>query len=187
MRHVLAPLLGAGLVLAAAVPGHAKDLNHLLQGDYVFSGMDRCVTSPSGFNANLTPKGPVGFNTSSIEDIHTFNGDGTGSSTGHALTVVDGQSAPIRSDFSFDFTYDVAADGTVTISNGLLSGAFVGSPVTFTIDTSVFVGRIAQDGQSVALTSETPIVETETLSTGFVQPRICTRSRVMLKVKKDGN
>src|SRR5690349_21893010 len=80
----------AGLSLAAlagmAAAKDNKGPSMLLRGDYAVTGSNSCIQVPSqpGFNpATLTPidGGQVSF-TVTVQDVHTFNGDGTGSIVG---------------------------------------------------------------------------------------------------------
>jgi hypothetical protein len=46
-------------------------------------------------------------------------------------------------------------------------------------------GLISKDGNTLTLASVVPAVETVTFSNGDVWPRICHRSRVLIKIDKD--
>lgn len=109
-RRVLSLVL-AGVVAVMLFPGAAaqadpNNLNHLLRGDYAFSGEGSCLVSPGpfgppapppgptnppgGFNADLTPFGPpapfpfvISF---SVHGVRTFNGDGTGTVVGRTVS-----------------------------------------------------------------------------------------------------
>jgi hypothetical protein len=184
-RVFLTSILSVVLTAAGAAQAEPTDLNQILRGDYALTGTDRCINSPAGFNANLTPKGPSSGVTSSVQTLSTFNGDGTGTAHGHSVTILDPPGAPSSTDFSFAFTYDVAPDGTVTVENGLLTGTILTGPAageTFTIDHTNTVGHISEDHKTLTLATDTPAPEVETFSTGFVLPRICARSRAVIKL-----
>ena len=176
------------VVLTAAAQAAPASLNQILQGDHVFTGTDRCINSAAGFNLNLTPKGPSFGSTSSVQTLFTFNGDGTGTAQGRAVTVTDPPAGPSSSDFSFAFTYDVAPDRTITLQNGLLTGTVLTGPPageTFTIDHQNLVAHISEDHKTLTLAADTPDIEVQSFSTGLVLQRICARSRVMIKLGSD--
>ena len=141
-------LVGSG----AAVEAKEKNHNHLLRGDYAFSGAATCLVSsdrvvnnvlvPGGFNDNLTPFGPpasfpfvISF---SIQGVRTFNGDGTGSTVARIVSISHPFALPpsgpnaaffsrggaSSSDFQTDFTYEVAPDRTFTVQTQLVTGTF---------------------------------------------------------------
>src|SRR5262245_30172780 len=60
-----------------------------LKGDYGFTGTAACLVSPSGFNAVLVPNDTsTSYSRSfSVEGIRTFNGDGTGTVRGTAVSI----------------------------------------------------------------------------------------------------
>lgn len=169
--------------------------NHMLQGDYAFTGESSCLVSLGGFTSQLTPIGPNYFGSSfMVQGIRTFNGDGTG--TIHDAYSVSVVPPPNRTPgaeadtFSASFTYQVAPDGSVTTSlDGPLTGTMTAGQragQTYTIVGFGLDGRIGADGSTVTLgTPATPQIETQTFSNGDVHPRICTRSRVLIKLKND--
>lgn len=185
MARVFLTSILSVVLTAATAQAEPADLNQILRGDYVLTGTDRCINSPAGFNANLTPKGPSSAITSSVQTFSTFNGDGTGTAHGHAVTVGDPPAAPGSSDFSFAFTYDVGPDRTVTVENELQTGLVLTGPAageTFTIDHTKTAGHISEDHKSLSLAADTPAVEVQSFSTGFVLQRICTRERAVIKL-----
>ena len=159
----------------------------------------------SGFNDRLQPNDPASsFATSfSVEGIRTFNGDGTGTVKGTFVGVVprptpgpDGfphfPPSADAGDFKFSFTYTVNADGswTATMVPGSYTETFTAGPrftpvqQTATVDAIPPVsGMISRDGETLIAAHLAPVVETHTFSNGDVEPRICHRSRVFIKLR----
>ena len=160
----------------------------------------------SGFNANLQPNDAVPGQTTSafsrsfsVEGIRTFHRNGTGTVKGTAVGFV-GRPTPgptgfphfppsaDSADFSFSFTYVVNADGswTATMVPGSYIETFTAGPrtgQTATVDAIPPVsGMISQDGNTLIAAHIAPIVETHTYSNGDVDPQICHRSRVFIKL-----
>lgn len=180
-------MLGAGLTFAGAA--HAQDFDGLLRGTFSVTGTQTCLTSPGGFNANLTPIGPSFVTINSFLGTHIFNGDGTGSEDSSEVTVAfPPVNAGSSSNFSFTFTYDVSADRTVTAVNSTTSGHIVAGPLageSYTVTFGSALGRLSLDGRSLTFFEPEPTVETVTFSNGEVQQRICSRSRILIKVEND--
>jgi len=163
----------------------------------------------SGFNANLQPNDfanpgnspSASYNRSfSVEGIRTFHGNGTGTVKGTAVGVTNRPTpgpngfphfppAASSADFSFNFTYVVHADGswTATMVPGSFTETFTTGPrtgQTATVDAIPPVsGMISEDGKTLIAAHLTPTVETRTYSNGDVDPEICHRSRVFIKLK----
>jgi hypothetical protein len=134
-----------------------------------------------------------------VEGIRTFNGDGTGTVKGTVVGIV-GRPTPGpggfpsfppsagSSDFSFSFTYVVNADGswTGTMVPGSYSETHLTGPragQTGTVDAiPPVVGMVSQDGRTLIDAHVAPVVETHTYSNGDVDPQICHRSRVFIKL-----
>jgi hypothetical protein len=157
----------------------------------------------SGFNARLQVNDVPGSYTVSfsVEGIRTFNQDGTGTVKGTAVSVTTRPTpgpggfphfppAAGSSDFSFNFTFTVDDDGgwTATMVPGSFSETIVTGPragQTATVDAIPPVtGMISRDGKTLIAAHTTPAVETFTFSNGDVEPRICHRSRVFIKLPK---
>jgi hypothetical protein len=162
----------------------------------------------SGFQPNLRPidalTGPTGSYVYSfgVEGIRKFNGDGTGTVKGTAFSVV-GRPTPGpggfphfppsagTADFSFSFTYTVAGDGTWTstmvpgsFSQNHLTGPRAGETSTVDVIPPV-TGMVSRDGETLVGAQITPVVETHTYSNGDVDPQICNRTRVFIKLRDD--
>ena len=154
----------------------------------------------AGFRPNLVPFDvPSSFSISnSIVGVRRFNGDGTGTvsatevgivmrptpgSTGYPSFPPDASSAQIQ----YSFTYTFNPNGTFATSlSGPLSGTFLAGPrsgQTFSIpDLPQFLGVPSQDFSTIVLAEPAPMVETVTYSNGDVWPRICLRSRVLIRI-----
>jgi hypothetical protein len=164
----------------------------------------------SGFQPNFRPidalTGPTGSYVYSfgVEGIRKFNGDGTGTVKGTTLAVT-GRPTPGpggfphfppaagSSDFSFSFTYTVAGDGSWTAT--MVPGSFHENHVTgpragqtSNVDAIPPVtGMISRDGETLIAAQITPVVETHTYSNGDVDPQICNRTRVYIKLRDDND
>jgi hypothetical protein len=161
----------------------------------------------SGFNSSLQVKDVAGaFSRSfSVEGIRTFNGNGTGTVKGTAVGIsVRPTPGPNgfphfppsagSADFSFSFTYTVDGNGgwTATMVLGSYTETFITGPragQTGTVDAIPPVtGMISQDGKTLIAAHVAPAVETRTFSNGDVDPEICHRSRVFIKLQNgDGD
>jgi hypothetical protein len=163
----------------------------------------------SGFNANLQPNDFANPGTSpstsynrsfAVEGIRTFNGNGTGTVKGTAVGVTNRPTpgpngfphfppSASSADFSFNFTYVVNPDGswTATMVPGSYTETFTAGPrtgQTATVDAIPPVsGMISEDGKTLIAAHVAPAVETHSYSNGDVDPEICHRSRVFIKLK----
>jgi hypothetical protein len=162
----------------------------------------------SGFQSNLRPNDAVIGPTQSyvysfgVEGIRKFNGDGTGTVKGTAVAVT-GRPTPGpggyphfppaagSSNFSFSFTYTFAGDGswTATMVPGSYSETHLTGPragQTSNIDAIPPVtGMVSRDGETLIAAQITTVVETHTYSNGDVDPQICDRTRVYIRLKDD--
>ena len=164
----------------------------------------------SGFNSRLQPNdaGPTSgaFSHSfSVEGTRTFNGDGTGTVTGTTVNITVRPTpgpngfphfppSASSANFNFSFTYTVNADRTwtATMVPGSYAETFLTGPrtgQTATVDAIPPVsGMISEDGKTLIAAHLTPVVETHTFSNGDVEPQICHRSRVFIRLRNhDGD
>jgi len=135
----------------------------------------------------------------SVEGVRTFNGDGTGTVKGTTVGVTIRPTpgpggfphfppAAGSSDFSFNFTYTVDGSGgwIATMVPGSYSQTWTAGPrtgQTSTVDAIPPVtGMISQDGKTLIAAHVAPVLETHTFSNGDVDPQICHRSRVFIKL-----
>lgn len=155
----------------------------------------------AGFNSNLgrLPNSRAFSTSSSVEGIRTFNGDGTGTVRGTSVSITIPPTpgptgypnfAPGASSdtFSFQFTYIIHDDGTFT--SQMVPGSYVGTFVaggrtgqTYTLNQPPVTGIIGDNGKTLTLATVNPGVEVMTFSNGDVWPRICHRSRVLIKIQ----
>jgi hypothetical protein len=77
------------------------------------------------------------------------------------------------------FTVTLAAPQTGTFLTGPRTGQ------TFSVNTIPLTGLISKDGNTLTLASVVPTVEIISYSDGDIWPRICHRSRVLIKMDKD--
>jgi hypothetical protein len=165
----------------------------------------------SGFNDKLQPNDfanpgntpSASYNRSfTVEGIRTFNGDGSGTVKGTAFGVTDRPTpgpdgyphfppSAGSGDFSFSFTYTVDSNGgwTATMVPNTYAETFTSGPrtgQTATVDAiPLITGMISPDGKTLTAAQLTPVVETRTYSNGDVEPEICHRSRIFIKLHGD--
>ena len=184
--------VGATLAVALACMGTARARNFdlLFRGTFSVTGTQTCLNTIGGFNADLTPNAFSFVGTTSSVGTAVVNGDGTGSETLHDVTVNPPPVAGASADtVSFNFTYHVAADRTITaqtdgpITGTVLTGTLAGQ--TFTILSSPSTGGLSEDGRSSTSAPTEAAVETITFSGGLTLQRICARSSVAIKVEED--
>jgi hypothetical protein len=190
-----------GLVMLILVSSAmAQSRTQMLKGDFAFSGSGTCVNSPAtlfpayqppaGFTADLRPIGPSFVITFGFHGVHTFNGDGTGSTTTRAVTL--GNPGPASAvENSNQFTYSVAADRTLTIDAGPMLNVFVAGPQVGgenSISNISSVGHVSSDGRSLTLASFNPVVETVTRLVPapelVVSVRICHRMQTGIRISR---
>jgi hypothetical protein len=126
----------------------------------------------------------------------TFNGDGTGTSKlfgqgfrlSPQLNIFDPFAGSNASTSSF--TYTVTDDNLITNN---VPGTFKGTTTvgfgagsTFTIDGfPPLTGQISKDRKTIVQGALTPAVETVTAQNGTISKRVCTNSRVLIKMDAD--
>lgn len=187
MRRIsLLLMLGVMLVLA----GTAVATDYHFRGEYAFTGTGFCLISTLGFNADFTPV--AGSTTSgydmSSRGVAIFYSNGTGTAHGTLVRILFGSLNWAEShEFSFQFSYSVGHDGTITmvpvnytatILTGPGAGTIVTSP-TLSLDSGM---ASQEDHETITLATKTPAVETLTLSTGPIVYEICARSSVSIRM-----
>jgi hypothetical protein len=189
-----------GTAACLTAPGHVGDANTPPPLPNPTPGV---ALPNSGFNANLQPNdnpGTAAFSHSTaVEGIRTFNGNGSGTVKGTVVGITVRPTpgpngfphfppSASSAEFSFKFTYVVNADGswTATMVPGSYTETFTAGPrigQTATVDAIPPVsGMISEDGKTLIAAHLTPQVETHTYSNGDVDPEICHRSRVFIKL-----
>lgn len=184
----------------AASAQNAQNRNALLRGTFSITGNDMCLYSPAGFNTNFTPISPPAsriFLNMSVLGTWIFDGDGTGHGE---MTFENNPTAPplgspMSSHVTLNFTYDVGLDNAVTIENPTdepLTGTVLTGPAAgadFTVDHVITTGKLSLDHRSLTQAApEEPQIEVfdeksaDGTTTLLHSPRICTRSRILIKV-----
>jgi hypothetical protein len=179
-----------GVMLLGAGAANAWNLNQLLDGEYAGTGAATCLVSPSGFNPNLTPQGSSFVHAFNVQAVLIFNADGTGTIRGRNVSIThshlpSGAPSASADEFTAPFTYTVAPDRSFTVVFGPFAGTVLTGPragQTFTIPTVSTVGLIAKGRKSATLATDTTDIEVITYSNGDSFPRICERSRVLLRL-----
>jgi len=166
-----------------------------LKGEYGFTGSAACLATAApgpGFNPNFTPTDGSFGQSSAVEGIRTFNGDGTGTvkASSMGITIPANTHSAGSDDFSFSFTYTVNEDGSWTSRvTGVETGTIKTGPragQTFTVsNSSPGTGMISRNASTLTLATLDPTVEIVTFSNGDVHKRICHRSRVFIKLPND--
>jgi hypothetical protein len=177
-----------------------------LKGQYAYTGTHVCLTAPgtgpftpgvaranAGFNANLTPVvGSAAFYFSlGSQGIYILDGHGHGTVNGTSVstTTPPNASASLAA-FTSSITYVVHADGSWGID--VLPGSLLGTYLTgartgqtFSQDRRPMTGMISGDGKVLTLTTPDSVIEMQTISTGEVDPRVCHRSDVLIRLDRD--
>ena len=199
--RIMLGMLG-GLALAVGNVAAARDFNKLVEGEYMATGASGCLNGFNGFNATtLQPNLPAPgqphafFQSFDVQGVRTFNGDGTGSSSGTNISITAPNAFNIlgnagSSQFTGDFTYQVNPDLTIVINQGPLSGVnLTGGAAGQTFAVSgipAFTGRVSEDLGTIILHHSVPGLETFTPSAGLVRQRVCYRERILKRVKRGG-
>jgi hypothetical protein len=197
--------LGLGIVVALGLTLPAVADPPFLQGTYGFTATGICLyalpdflTGPPPF---VAPDGAMpnsGYFTQYFDNqgTVTFNGDGTGtsklSSQGFRLSPQLNIFDPFAtaSTSTSSFTYMVA-DDTLTSNN--VSGTFkgtntvgFGAGTTFTIENiPPLTGQISKDRKTIIEAFLTPGIEMVIAQNGTISHRVCTNSRVLIKMDAD--
>ena len=194
-----------GTAACLVAPGHVGDPN----GPALPNPTPGIALPNSGFQANLRPNdavpgsSSVAYSTSfAVEGVRTFNGFGSGTVKG-TVNYITPRPTPGpggfphfppsagSAEFSFSFTYTVNADGTW--SSAMVPGSYSETHLTgprtgqtSTVDALPPVsGMVSRDGKTLIAMQTTTTVETHSFSNGDVDPRICHRSRVFIKLDDD--
>jgi hypothetical protein len=196
-----------GTAACLVAPGHVGDPN----GPPLNNPTPGVALPNSGFQPNLRPNDAVPGSSSqaysrsfSVEGIRKFNGNGTGTVKGTAVGITVRPTpgpggfphfppAAGSADFSFSFTYVVNGDGswTATMVPGSYTETHLTGPRTGQTSTVNAIppvtGMVSQDGKTLIAAHVTTAVETHTHSNGDVDPQICHRSRVFIKLGDDND
>lgn len=192
-----------GTAACLVAPGHVGDPN----GAPLNNPTPGIALPNSGFKPNFQPNDAVPGSSSqafsrsyAVEGIRTFKGDGTGTVKGTVLGIIVRPTpgpggfphfppAAASSDFSYSFTYTINGDGSWTST--MVPGSFTETHLTgpragqtSTVDAiPPFTGMISENGATLTVAHLTPVVEIHTYSNGDVDPEICHRSRIFIKLQ----
>jgi hypothetical protein len=176
-------------IMAATVPADASG-HRSLRGQYAATGGGTCFVAPLGFD-NLVPIGGVfDLMTFSIEAVFTFNRDGKGNVERTCPTIlltanlfgVAYPFATIAKD-SWDFTYAVEPDGSITLTQvpGSHTGGFISGPldgIPYNNEGRNRRGTVSPDGKTIILNGGSPDFVTN--SEGGPFQMICNDSAVLI-------
>jgi len=158
----------------------------------------------SGFDpVTLRPiDGKVFSYSFTVEGIRVFNGDGTGTVKGTTVAVTVPPTpqppgfpnfAPSASsaDFGYSFTYTV--DGAGGWTSLMVPGSYLANHLTgprtgqtSTVDAIPSItGMVSLNRRTLTGAHITTAVETHSFSNGDVDPQICHRSRVFIRLRED--
>jgi hypothetical protein len=179
----------ATLILAATVPADASG-HRTIRGQYAATGGGTCFVAPLGFD-NLVPIGGIyDLMTFSIEAVFTFTRDGTGNVERTSPTILHTANlfgvpypfATIAKD-SWDFTYAVEPDGSITLTQvpGSHTGEFISGPLTgfpYNNESRNRRGTVSPDGKTIILNGGLPDFVTN--SEGGAFQMICNDSAVLI-------
>src|SRR5437016_2706884 len=149
-RTIVSCMIAVLMLGVGSVNADPPNMNHVLTGDYAFSGSTTCLWSENAdgagnfFSGELRPLGRSYSNSFMVEGVRSFDGRGNGTVSGRSVSVVHpgrinspafgsgplGQTSVSASEstFSADFTYTVAADRTFSANHGAFTGAFTAGP-----------------------------------------------------------
>jgi len=197
-------LIGAMVILQLVliVAGSAAavlDLNRSLTGDFAFTEIVVCVSSKvpnsDGIdNTTFQLLEDATTNTSTVQGIIRFNGDGTGSIVSFRSVVInhsttaDGDRPVSQTEGTCDLTYTVSPDNSFVQSHVCAGTVLAGSGVgnTFTLTNAEFEGQIIPGGKSFVFHTTIPNVETLTINPLIPGPffeRVCGRSGTAMKIR----
>jgi hypothetical protein len=177
------------IVVAMASAGDHKW--KAFHGEYAATSVGTCLWTWTGWKPNLTPVDvSTGYTSSTTQQtIWTFYPDGTGTGQGRnvGLTYVfPSYAAAGLSEMSWQFTYNITHDGTITTD--LIPGTFVGTflqgpnkGLTWTWDKLSDSGMVSQDHKTITLSSVAPDVVKLTFGS-IVNYGICSYGRVLTRV-----
>ncbi len=150
--------------IVMAYPGGIRSI----RGTYADTGSGTCFIAVNGFQ-NLVPNdGIYELITYTIEAVFTFKNDGTGHvirTTGSIFLAGNEfpfpQPSATNANDSWDFTYEVKADGSITLTQvpGTYTGEFISGPPAgfkYQQDGRNLRGKISPDGKTIALNGGSP-------------------------------
>lgn len=178
------------LMLVASIAFANVATAQTFTGIYNFTRHATCIDTSGGFTSEFTPSNGTAYSSSfSVNGVRTYNGNGTGTVQATVVGNNDSQSPSASSStISYDFTYSVASNGTIT--SQVVPGSFVGKVLTGPRAGQTFTNSGGTEGGHVStittyspvftLSPLAPIVETTTYSNGSVDYRICNGQEVLV-------
>jgi hypothetical protein len=168
----------------------AQDFNGKLQGEYAVTTTRICAQSQAGFAPPaLQALSPTSLQTSIIESVQTFNGDGTFTSAGRAMALFANQAGvgqfPIAEQvFTCSGTYQVNEDNTFSQQESCAGSILTGPTANQTFTSTgggVATGRIHD--KMIFIKNTTASLTTFTFSAIGPFTRICGFSATGVKIK----
>ena len=182
-------ILGFVLAMILIWTGAAISATHL-NATYAFTGENDSLVSSGGFNsAYQALAGSVYSHTDSVYGTVTFKTNGAGTVESNVLTT--GPSNAGTSTITYEFTYTITGDGTITMEviPGSFTQTFTGGPIAGQTSSLIsgsftFTGKYLANENVMILT--TPItlplvIEEYTTSAGVTTYNIFHRSHVLIK------
>jgi hypothetical protein len=158
-------------------------------GTYRGAGELACLVAPAGFNSVFQPNVPTESwsASNSHQSVFVFNGDGTGTLRSEETGITPPPTpgfvpSASSSESKGSFTYSTGFDGKISIFVKSVTGKVLTGPrkgQTFTTGGYALKGFSNETGNTVALSTTAPAVETITYSNGQSFPRICHRSTAL--------
>ena len=174
--------------------------NRLLRGEYAVTEFRSCVqTVEGGFTQDFRLLANGNFRTSVLQQVRTYNGDGTGNLTGMTtnmfLATGPGQLVGSQSEVTCSIDYRVNPDLSY-IETLQCSGTDLSTGNTFTITPSTRTGQIAPGRNNLVYNLTDPQIQLLTFFPPGVDPknpdmeqvlfsreRVCIRSGKGVKIK----
>ncbi len=161
-----------------------KNYCKAIHGEYAATSVVSCN------NYIPNPDGTIKITSGTATQLttYTFNSDGTGTVQGKfvmiGITPAPGESSY---DFWWDFTYEIADDGMITMDAVPGTGLFKSPGTDFVVytltgGTSSDSGRFSQDHKTIILGTAEPNDTVLTLYNGVVFHTKCNASRVLIRV-----
>lgn len=149
-------------------------------GPYAFNGQATCMASPSGFNANLTPKGATYLQTWNNQGVTTFDANGTATTKGTSTVVDFGTQAVSTISYQMSYTW-TESSGVIssTLVPGSYKGTFTGGPykgATYTDSNFAWTGGISLDGKEIVVSMKPNVLTLKVYAGSTLVstiPRIC--------------
>jgi hypothetical protein len=200
---VVAIMTAIATFMAAAMASADDHHSNDIQGDYAMTGPGSCLYSRVPFNTNLTLPDSNNWIASKLTvGTWTFERDRTGKAQYMLYGIATSQAAfPTATGdsdaVSFEFTYTVTEDGTITgelkpgtYVDTFVKGPFAGLGLWSTFDKLSFFGMVSTDHKTLTLNSASE-VQTATVFKGTSTTplatlyEICNYGRILIRVSDE--